>query len=826
VPLTVNEEVIPMQTLFQDLRYGARMLRKKPGFTVIAIATLALGIGANTAIFSVAYAVLLGPLPYERPEQLALIWSSFQKMGASRAPASAVEMREIRDHSELLQDLAGIWVGNGTLTGDQEPEQIKLASVTDNFFSVLGAQPVLGRTFAPEDQSTQGTRAMILSYGLWQRRFGKDPDVIGRQIRLGSGSATVVGVMPQKFQLLFSPDANVPLDTQAFVPFSSRIYQAPVDLYYIRLVARLKPGVTLAQAQQEADSIAGQLRGRFPAFATENLRLEMVPMRGDAVRDLRTVLLALVIGAGLVMLIACANIANLLLSQANARHQEFAVRSALGASPWRLMRQVMSESFLLCFLGGVAGLYLGWDGVRLLLSMRPDGLARIGSVDLNWPVLGYVAGISVLSGILFGLAPALESRKANLIEALKGAGRSATARGLRRTRAMLVVSEVALGFMLLVGAGLMFRTLAQLHKVDPGFNADGVLTFEISMAGRDFASAGQRASFVTQWEEKLSALPGVEAVGAVSHLPLDDYPNWYSPYSPEGLTDEQKQNLLADYRCVTPGYFKAMGAKLVAGRWFDKHDNESGRGVVVVDDLLARQTWPAENAIGKKIEAEHYTDNGFITQWAEVVGVVEHLRHHSLSKELRGQVYLPYPQSAREHLSYAIRSKGDLLGLAEPIRRELRAINKEMALNKVRPMQQYVDKDLASAGFTTMLAGLFGAVALLLAAVGIYGVISYSVNQRTREIGIRVALGARATDVLRLIVGQGIALALIGVGAGVVFALVLTRLMSSLLFEVSATDPLTFAAIAVLLTAVALAACLVPARRATKVDPVVALRHE
>lgn len=815
-----------MQTLIRDLRYGARMLMKKPGFTSIAVVTLALGIGANTAIFSVAYAVLLGPLPYERPEQLALVWSSFQKMGASRAPASGVEMREIRERSQLLEDLAGIWVGNGTLTGEQEPEQIKLASVTHNFFTVLGAQPMLGRIFAPEDQDAQGSTAMILSYGLWQRRFGKDPDVIGRQIRLGSRSTTIVGVMPEHFQLLFSPDANVPLDTQAWVPFSSGIYQAPIDLYYIRLVGRLKAGVTLAQAQQEADSIATQLCGQFAAFAAENLKLEVVPLRGDAVRDLKPVLMALVIGAGLVLLIACANIANLLLSQANARHQEFAIRSALGASPWQLIRQSLSESLLLCCLGGIAGLYVGYDGVRLLLSLRPDNLARIGPIELNWPVLGSVTAISLLSGLLFGLAPALEARKVDLIDGLKDAGRSTAGPGRQRTRALLVVSEVALGFMLLAGAGLMMRTLAQLHKVEPGFEPDGVLTFEISMAGRDYASAQQRASFVTQWEEKLAAMPGVESAGAVSHLPLDDYPNWYSPYAPEGLTEEQKQNLLADYRCVTPGYFEAMGARLISGRVFDKHDNESGRSVAIIDDLLASQTWPNQSAIGKKIEAEHYTDNGFVAQWSEVVGVVGHLRHHTLSKQLRGQIYLPYPQSAREHLSYAVRTTGDPLALASTIRQELHAINKDMALSKVRPMQQYVNKDLASAGFTAVLAGLFGGLALLLAAIGIYGVISYSVNQRTHEIGIRLALGAKPSDVLKLVVAQGLVLALIGMGSGLAAALALTRLMSSLLFGVSATDPFTFVAVSVILTGVVLAACFIPALRAARVDPMEALRYE
>src|SRR6185369_14511361 len=812
-----------MQNLIQDLRYGARMLRKKRGFALIAIATLALGIGANTAIFSVAHAVLFGPLPYERPDELILIWSAFHKMGASRAPASAVEMREIKDRSQLLEDVGGIWVGTGTLTGEQEPEQIKLASVTHNFFSVLGAKPMLGRTFLPEDEDANVGNAIILSYGLWQRRFGSDPGIIGRQIRVGTGGTTVVGVMPQDFQVVFSPEANVPLDTQAWTTFSSVIYKDPVNLYYMRVVGRMKPGVTLAQAQQEANSIAEQLRGNFNEFATENLSLDVASMRGDAVRKLRPTLIALVIGAGLVLLIACVNVANLLLSQANIRHQEFAIRSALGASSARLIRQLLSESLVLCFIGGLAGLLVGMEGVRLLLKMRPDTLARIGSVQVNWTVLGFVTGISLLSGMLFGLAPALETRKVNLIETLKEAGRSSVGRARGSTRALLVIAEVALGFVLLVGAGLMMRTMDQLHKVDPGFKPDGVLTFEISLSGREYNDPQARTNFVRQFEDKLLALGGVESVGGVSHLPLDDYPNWYSPYVPEGMTEDEQQNVLADYRSATPGYFEAMGARLVAGRWFNNSDSATGASVVIVDDKLARETWPGQSAIGKKMQAEN-SDNGFKMKPVEVVGVVEHLRHHSMSQQLRGQIYLPYAQSTREHLSYAVRTKGDTLALAGSIRQELRGLSKDMALSKVRPLEFYVDKDLASANFIAVLSGLFGLVALVLAAIGIYGVISYSVNQRTHEIGIRVALGARRGEVLAMVVRQGMKLAIAGVAIGLIGALAVTRMISSLLYGVSATDPITFAAIALLLTGVALLACYLPARRATKIDPMAALR--
>jgi predicted permease len=814
------------RNLGDDLRYGLRLWLRKPGFTAVAVLTLALGIGANTAVFSVAYATLLAPLPYARADELVLLWSSFQKMGASRAPASAVEMREIRRQSRTLADLAGIWVGNGTLTGEQEPEQIKLGSVTHNFFEVLGARPLIGRAFTPADENAQdGGRPLILSYALWQRRYGGDTGVVGRQVRLGGGSATVVGVMPREFQLHFAPDANVPPETQAWVPFSAGIYQGPVDLYYLRLVGRLKPGVSREQAQQDADAVAARLRETYAEFAGESLKLEVVPLSRDAVRDIRPALVALLAGAGLVMMIACVNVAGLLLARASTRRQEFAVRAALGASPGRVVRQLLAEGLLLCAGGGLAGLAVGQMGVDLLPRLRPDALARLDAVELNWPVLGFTAALSLLAGLLSALAPALTARRVNLVATLQEAGRGVS-HGRRRARALLVAGEVALSFVLLVGAGLLLGTLARLQEVAPGFKPDGVFTFEISLGGAKYANAGQRAAFVTRWEEELAALPGVEAAGAVSHLPLDNYPNWYSPYAPEGLSENQKQSLLADYRCVTPGYFQAMGAELLGGRWFDQLDTAEGRQVVIVDDLLARQTWPNESAVGRRLQVEQFTDRGFVPQWAEVVGVVRHLRHHSLGRELRGQIYLPYPQSAREHLSYAVKAQGDPLALAATLRRELRALDPDMAVNKMLPLSHYVSRSLASARFTALLAGLFAALALVLAAVGVYGLVSYSVAERTREIGVRMALGAGRRRILRLVLSQGMRPALVGIALGLVVAPALTRLIAGLLYGVTATDRLTFAVIAALLLAVAWLACWVPARRATKVDPLIALRSE
>ena len=815
-----------LHNLMDDLCYGLRLWRKQPGFTAIAVLTLALGIGANAAIFSVAYATLLGPLPYTRPDELVLLWSSFQKMGAARAPGSAIEMREIKQRSQSLADVAAIWVGNGTLVGEPEPEQIKLASVTHNFFHVLGAPPLLGRVFAIEDETAQdGERPLILSYALWQRRYGGDPGIVGRQVQLGGGSATVVGVMPREFQLLFSPDANVPPETQAWVPFSSGIYQGPVDLYYLRLVGRMKPGVTLAQAQQDADAVAVRLRETYAEFASENLKLSVVPLRGDAVRNLRPALLALLAGAALVLLIACVNVAGLLLARGNTRRQEFAVRSALGAAPGRLVRQLLVEGLLLCAGGGLLGLVIGQAGVKLLSQLRSDALAQLVEVKLHRPVLAFVAAVSLLAGLLATLAPALAARQVNLAATLQESGR-ALSPGRQRVRVWLVTGEIALSLVLLVGAGLLLRTLERLQRVDPGFRPEGVLTFELSFGGRQYLTGKQRAAFVEQWEEKLAALPGVTASGAVSHLPLDNYPNWYSPYAPEGVSEAQKQGLLADYRCVTPGYFQALGAQLLSGREFDKLDTATGRQVVIVDDLLARQTWPNASALGRKLQVEQATDAGFAPQWAEVVGVVRHLRHHNLSQELRGQIYLPYPQSAREHLSYAVRTSGDPLALAAPVRQQLRALDPKLAVNKLVPMTHYVSRSLSSASFTALLAGLFGALALGLALIGIYGVVAYAVAERTHEIGLRMALGAAPRDVMQMVMQHGLKMTGAGLGLGLAAAWLLTRWLANLLYGVSATDALTFVVVPILLTLVALAACWLPARRAMNVDPLIALREE
>ncbi|MCI0485263.1 MAG: ABC transporter permease [Blastocatellia bacterium] len=815
-----------LDVLRQDTAYALRAMRKNIGFTIVAVVTLALGIGANTAIFSVVNAVLLESLPYTNSDRLAILWSSYEDAGLARAPASGPQLLELRARSRMFKEIAGVWASNGALTGDGEPEAVKVGFVTWNFLSTLGVTPASGRLFTEEEEGAGSPRVIIISDGLWRRRFGGDANIVGRAIMFEGRSLTVVGVLPPDFEILFPPDSSVPADIQVWIPFPYDLSASPRDLAFIRMLGRLDAGVTLEQAQSEVTSIAGQLRAEFLEFEKVKVGMEVVPLQQDAVKEIRPALLALLGAVGLVLLIACANVANLLLARAGSRQKEFALRAALGATRDRIVRQLLSESVLLALIGGGAGLLLGWLGLKLLLALRPPGLARIEPFEFNLPVLGFTFAVSLVSAILFGLAPVIESSKVNLSETLKDGGRAGSTPGKQRSRALLVVSEVALGLMLLIGAGLMIRTFTNLQVVDPGFNPEHALTFQLSLPGARYPDTGKRVDFSRQLNERLTTLPGVEAAGAISHLPLDDYPNWYSYYWKKDAPESERNTRMADHRAVTPGYFQSLCARLVAGRDFNLMDDADGRRVVIVDEALARRTWPNESAIGKVLGFEAYDDGSFVPAEAEVIGVVRHIRHHSLTTEFREQLYIPYPQSARPTITYVVRSSSDPLNLVASIRQELMALDKDLPLSKVRTMDEYVARAKTPARFTSVLSGVFAGIALLLTSVGIYGVISYSVARRTHEIGIRQALGAQSKDILRMVVGEGLGLALVGVGLGLIGAFALTRYLEGLLFNVSPTDPLTFAAVSVLLIGVALVACYVPARRAARVDPMVALRSE
>jgi len=808
-------------TSLQDIRYAWRGLRRRPSFALIAVVTLALGIGVNTAVFSVFYAVLLHPLPYAHPEQLALILASFRDAGNARAPVSATMLSEIARRNRTLAGVAGMWVGTETFPGDT-PEQVRVAQVTPNYFDVLGVRADKGRTFVKEEEAG-GRPAIVLTDGFFRRRFAANTALIGKALdtRLAS---TLVGVLPADFQLHFAPDTHVPADVEAFIPFPYDIYEGPRDLYFIRVIGRLKPGVSIIQAQRDLDRVAAEVSGAYTEYNAQNLRFSVTGMQDDAVRDLRPALNALFAGASFLLLICCVNVTSLLLARATDRRKEIALRLAIGASRGRIVRQLLAEASVLCLIGGSCGIALGWAGFRALLAIRPERLARIGDAGLHWPLIVFAVAVSLGAALLFGLAPALDTLRLDLTENLRTGGRGWIGVLHRRAGAALVIGEITIGFVLVTGAALAARTLSKIEQVSPGFEPRHRLTFQIAF-GQTLSPDVQLHS-ISDWEAELAALPGVERVGATSHLPLGDFPNWYSPYHPEGIAANDAKTLIADHRCVTPGYFAAMGTRLLEGRYFDAQDRAGSRPVLIVDDLLARTTWPGQSAIGKKIETEHVVNGGFVPVSSVVVGVVEHVRNHSLTRQVRPEIYIPFEQSPRSPLSYVLRTRVAPLSLVPAIRALLHRRDPDLALAKVRPMTEYVAREIAPAGFTAVLAAIFSALALVLAAAGIYGVLNYQVSRRLPEMGIRMALGAGARDVFRLVMRHGLTLAAAGALLGTVATIIAARWLSALVYGISPRDPLSFAFALLLLPAVALIGCWRPAARAAAADPAQTIRAE
>ena len=813
---------VTVQTFLQDVRYAWRGLIRRPSFALIALLTLALGIGVNTAVFSVFYNVLLRPLPYGNPEQLVLIWASFREAGPARAPVSGTILREIERRNRSLSGVAGIWVGTGTFTGEK-PEQVKVAQVTPNFFDVLGVRAAHGRTFT-KDEEAGGRAAIILTDGFFRRRFAANAALVGNGIATQGAATTLVGVLPGEFQLHFAPDANVPADVEAFIPFLYNIYADSRTLYYVRLVARLKPGVSMRQAQHDLDRVAAEIRGAYTEFSAENLQFSLAGMQSDAFRDIQPTLAALFAGAAFVLLICCVNVASLLVARASERRKEIALRLALGASRRRILHQLLAEGGVLCVLGGAGGVALGWAGCRALLAMGPERLAHSGDAGLNWPVLAFAAMVSLAAAVFFGLAPAFETFRLDLIKTLRAGGRGWLNRMHRVRGGTLVVCEITLAFILVTGAALASRTLSKIEQVRPGFEPRQLLTFQLAF-GRNL-NPRDKLNWIKDWEAQLAALPGVERVGATSHLPLDDFPNWYSPYRPEGTSADRASTLIADYRSVTPGYLAAMGASLIEGRFFDEQDRAAGRQVIIIDELLARSTWPGQSAIGKKIAAEHVTDNGFAPVPSVVVGVVGHVRNHSLTQEVRGEIYVPFEQSPRSPLTFVLRTGVEPASLVPAIRGILHRRAPNLAIAKVRPMTEYVARAVAPASFTAVLAAIFGSLALLLAATGIYGVLNYQVSRRLPEMGIRMALGAGAGDVLRLVIGEGLFLAAIGALLGAAGALGATRWIETLVYGVGPQDPLSYILALLLLGTAALLGCWGPAWRAAAANPAQIIREE
>lgn len=815
-----------IQDFAQDLRFGARMLRKNLGFTAVAILTLAIGIGANTAIFSVVHAVLIKSLPYPNADRLAIIWSAWGN--EPRGPASGPEVAELCKRSKLFEEIAGIWVTTGTIAGEGEPEQVRFAQVTANFMPLVAAQPQLGRFFSADEDRAGGPPAMIITDGLWRRQYGADASIVGKRVRVGNAEFTLVGVMPRNFRLIFPDDSNVPPDVDVFTTLRGDLAKFSRTTGYIRILGRLQAGATFAQAQHEADGIATQLRAAYKDFGDQNLRMHVVSLQADDVRNVRHSLLTLFGGVGLVLLIACVNVANLLLARATGRTREITVRTALGASATRIVRQMLTESVLLSAAGGALALAVGWGALRWLLSLRPDGIARIGYIGLDTSVFAFTAAVAIIAGIIFGLVPALAAAKLNLLHSLNAEGRSSTG-GKPTFRNFLLISEVALGFVLVVASGLTIRAFTQLLRVDPGFREENALTFQLSVPGKLFATPHAAENFLHDLKTNISAIPGVESVGVISHLPLDaGLPNWYSYYWPDGASQQDQNTVMADYRSTSPGYFQSIGATLISGRDFTDFDDATHTHVAIVDDALAQQTWPNQDPIGKKLNVEDSPGGpfNFVRDGVIIIGVVRHVQYHSLTKNVRAQIYLPYALAPRPQVSFVVSTSTPLASLVTPIRKVVSAANKNLPVSHIMPLADYVRLARSDTRFITMLSGVLAGIALLLACIGIYGVTSYSVIQRTRQIGVHIALGAQPSDVLKIVMREGLTLIAVGLFAGLVLYFALTPLLSSLLEGVRPADALSITGAFFVLLIAGASACYIPARRATRVDPIIALRYE
>jgi putative ABC transport system permease protein len=805
-----------MQTLWQDLRYGARMLLRKPGFTSIAVITLALGIGANTAIFSVVNSVLLRPLPYPNAERLMTIWEDHRaRNGPVNEWTSPPGFEDWRDQAKSFDHVVALQGWQPTLTGLGAPEQLLGALVSHDTFAMLGVTPALGRSFRPEEDQRGVESVVIISHGLWRRRFGADPSLVGKKISLNGESRMVIGVMPAgfKFPIIAGADIWRPIQP-ALNPGCQR------GCITVRVMARLKPGAAEAQARAELNSIAARIERQFPDTNTK-VGATLVPLHEFLVGPVKTQLQALLVAVGFVLLIACANVANLLLARSATREKEIAIRASLGAGRWRIARQLLSESLLLASVGGAVGLMLAYWLVDLLVSFSPQGTPRLDEIGMDLRVLAYTIGVTVLTGLLFGSAPVWQLFKADLNQSLRDSGKGLQgARSGRRVLSALVVTETALALTLLVGAGLLIRSFIRLQRVDPGFNPRNVLTAVVTLPQAVYPDRAQIVPFYSQLLERVKALPGVQSAAAVSSLPLAGADN-DAGFLIEGRPAPQPdQRPVAWVSSVSQDYFHTMGMRLITGREFSERDNENSPKVVIISEATARRHFPNEDPIGKRI------GNGRPDGWREIVGITADVKHFGLTQDARVSMFFPDRQRPSRQMFIVARTAADPLNLAPALRSAVAAMDKNLAVSNISAMEEVTSQSIGQERFTLLLLGLFSALALSLAVAGIYGVMSYAVAQRTHEIGVRVALGAQTREVLKLVVTQGMVLVLAGVGIGLASSLALTGFIRGLLFGVSATDPMTFVAISILLSVIALPACYLPARRATKVDPMVALRSE
>ena len=814
-----------MNGLAFDLSYALRTLRRAPGFAAVAVLTLGLGVGATTTIFTIVNGVLLRPLPgYREPDRLANFWVDFG-VGAQSLPV--MSPGDFRDYQERNRSFTTLAAGSGAqvigatgaLTGTGgAPERVEVSPVTANFFPLLGVDPIHGRHFTAEEEATGGPQVVMLGYGLWQRRYGGDPAIVGRSIRLDGIDQTVVGVLPQNFHLWLPAEAFLITDAQIWKPLQFNFArQPPRNFTSFTVFGRLKPGVTYAQAQEDMSRIARELRAEHRELEDGDMRIRVVPLEQDVVKHARSGLLSLFAAVGLVLLIACANVAHLLLSRATAREREIALRGALGATRRRLVRQLATESGVLAAAGAAAGLLFAGGATRLIAWLHPANLPKLDAIRLDGAALLFAAGTAAVTALVFGMAPALRAAAVDLNRILRGSGAAAGSQsGVRRA---LMVGEMALALVLLVGAGLLVRSFSALQQVRPGFDPDAMLTFRLALPLAKYNTGPMRIAFLRQVESELRRLPGVTDVGYATQLPLTGS-GPLSPFAYNEATARNWESETSDGRNVSPGFFRAMGTHVLAGRVFDEHDTPQ-QNTIVIDDTLAARAWPGESAVGKRLQTG---PTGTPNNFSEVIGVVEHIRAHDLSRAVRPQIYRPFGAGFR--LGVVVRTAGDPASIAADVDRVMKSLDPDLPLDRVRPMTALVDDALAQPRLGLLVMVGFGAAALLLSCVGVYGVFSYAVSQRTREIGIRMALGQDRRSVRNQVLMDGVRLTALSTALGLFVAAAMSRTLATSLYHVRPLDPITFAAMPIVLAAVALLGCYIPARRATRVDPMVALKAD
>jgi len=796
-----------MESFIQDLRFGARMLAKNPGFTLIAVLTLALGIGANTAIFSVVNGVLLKPLPYDQPGQLVQLWED-PGSGTRKNRIAPGAFLDWREHNTTFESLSVFGGANLNLTGVGEPERLNGVEVSACALEILRARPLLGRAFAPDEDQPGKDKVVVLTYRLWQRRWSGDAAIIGRTVQLGGQSYTVIGVLPPNF---------LPWETAEFVipyVFSPQAAQQR-GMHFLRAFARLKPGVSVEQAQVELNAFAQRLKPLYPA-SKKDWGVTVVPLHEEITGQIKPTLLLLLGAVALVLLIACANVANLLLARASARQRELTIRAAIGAGRWRIVRQLLTESALLALLGALCGFLLAYWSVDALPRLITVNMPRAQEVSLDMRVLGFTLLVSLVTGLAFGLAPAYQAARLNLNGTLKESGRGSLSNARNRLRGGLVVAEVALALMLMVGAGLLLKSFIRLSSVPPGFNPQNALTMGITLPEKKYPDAARRSAFFMQAIQRIEALPGVTAAGLTWTLPVIGGPP-SNRFKIEGRKSEPEGGD-ADFDYCTPNFFRALGIPLLKGRVFEAGDAAESPRVVIVNEALVRAYFPNEEPLGQRLRIENES-------W-EIVGVVGDWRSRGLGEKVSPRYYMPQPFSKWGSGSLIVRTAGAPLALAESVRKAILTVDAEQPVANLRTLEDVIATSVAQRRLTLRLIGVFAVLALLLAALGLYGVMAYVVTLRTNEIGVRLALGAQTRDVLRMVVRQGMTLVGIGLLIGLIGAFSLTRFIAAQLYEMSPVDPATFALVSLLLTGVALLACYIPARRATKVDPLIALRHE